>query len=202
MVLQYIVSGLVVKLLTGFDDTMVHIPVVANITKTRKGRIAFAIGIFLAIVAAIVISILFASIIKQIPYHRFLSAGLVFALAILIYFDVLVDKPKIKVKEKIHKIEQRPKVIRISRKRFFKLILVGFLTAFATVIDDTIAYSSLFLRNVGTTFFVVIGILLATVLQAIVLIYFSKKVTKIPWKKEITVVGLLILGVLILAEIL
>jgi len=61
-------SGFFVKLITGFDDTLVHIPILANITKTKLGRIAFSSGILIAITLAIVLSFLFASFIKTLPY--------------------------------------------------------------------------------------------------------------------------------------
>ena len=100
-------------------------------------------------------------------------------------------------------IEKRLKRIkRISTKRFFKLMTIGFFVAFATVIDDTIAYSALFLGPVSNAPLVVGGIFSATVLQLGVLVYFSKKVMKIKYKKEITVVGLTIIGFLILFKIL
>jgi len=141
MTLKYFLSGFFVKIITGLDDTMVHIPIMGTITKTRLGRIAFSTGILLAIAFAIVLSFLFASTIKLIPYSKYISAGLIFLLAIVIYFDVFIHKPREKVERKLKKIK------RISVKRFFKLLSLGFIAAFATVIDDIIAYSSLFFRK-------------------------------------------------------
>jgi len=194
MVLKYLASGFLVKLITGIDDSMVHIPIIANMTRTRLGRIAFAVGILFAITLAIIFSFLFASTIRLIPYYKYLSAGLIFVLAFTIYFDLLIHKPKEKVEKKLKKIK------RISAKRFLKLIGIGFITAFATVIDDTIAYSSLFL-SLTSVYFVIIGIYLATITQLIMVVYFSKKIQKMPYKKEITVFGLIILGFLILRGI-
>jgi len=79
----------------------------------------------------------------------------------------------------------------------------GFLTAFATVIDDTIAYSSLFLSGAfNTIIFVVAGILTATISQLILVVYFSKRIQKIPYKKNITIIGLVVLSILILFKVL
>ena len=79
----------------------------------------------------------------------------------------------------------------------------GFLTAFATVIDDTIAYSSLFLTGeISHMILVVCGILTATVAQLFVVVYFSKEIQKIPYKKNITIVGLVILAGLIFFKVL
>ena len=80
MWVKYFLSGLFVKLLAGFDDTMTRISVMANMTKTKKGRYAFAIGIFIAIVLVMIFSFLFASVIKAIPYSNYISAGLIFAI--------------------------------------------------------------------------------------------------------------------------
>jgi len=196
MSLKYFFSGIFVKAVTGFDDTMVHIPIVANITSTRRGKIAFSIGIFLAITLAIIVSFLFASVIKLLPYFKYISAGLILLIALSIYFDVFTQKPRKKIEKKVKRIKP------ISYKRFFKLIGIGFLTAFATVIDDTIAYSSLFLANSSTAYYAIAGIYLVTFAELGAVIYLSKKVSKIKYKKEITIMGLLILVGLILTGVL
>jgi magnesium-transporting ATPase (P-type) len=196
MFLKYLISGFFVKIIAGFDDTLTRIPIAAQLTKTRRGRFAFAGGIFLAICLAIAISFLFASFIKSLPYFRYISATLIFILAVSIYFDVFFQEPKKQVEKKVKRIKK------ISTRRIFKLIGIGFLTAFATLIDDTIAYSSLFLGDKITFPYVLIGIFIAVILQLAVIIYFSKKIMKFKWKKEVTTIGLLILAVLILSGVL
>ncbi len=196
MALKLFLSGFFVKIIAGFDDSMIRIPICASITKTKTGRIAFAIGTFLAITLAIIFSFIFGSIIKSIPYSNYIAAALIFFLALSIYGDWFIQKPKKEAEKKLKKIK------RISTKRFFRLVAIGFFVAFATIIDDTIAYSALFLGPVSNTPLVVGGIFSATILQLGVLIYFSKKVMKIKYKKEITVIGLMILGFLILFKIL
>ncbi len=196
MSIKYLVSGFLVKIIAGFDDTLTRIPIAATLTRTRKGRFAFAGGIFLAICLAMVISFLFASVIKSLPYFRYISATLIFLLAISIYFEFFMEEPKKQVEKKIKKIKT------ISIQRVFKLIGIGFLTAFATLLDDTIAYSSLFLGTLSNIPYVITGILAATFLQLAVIIYFSKKVMEFKWKKEVTTIGLLVLCVLILTGVL
>jgi len=194
-----------VKLITGVDDSMVHIPIIANMAKTRIGRIAFAIGIFIAISFAIVLSFLFAEAIRSVPYYNVFSACLILLLAISIYFDIFLIKPRQEVEKKLKtkEIQKEIKKKTISVKRFFKLMGAGFLTAFATVIDDTIAYSSLFLSGAfNTIIFVVAGILTATISQLILVVYFSKRIQKIPYKKNITIIGLVVLSILILFKVL
>lgn len=196
MVVKYLLSGFIVKLIAGFDDTMTRIPIVANITRTKRGRYAFAIGVFLAVTLAIILSFLFGSTIKAIPYSNYIAAGLIFLIALSIYFDWFIEKPKKEVEKKLKKIK------RISLRRFLKLIVIGFLTAIATVIDDIIVYSGLFLGPSSNTPYIIIGIFAATFLQIGAMIYFSKKIMGIRYKKEITVIGLIILAGLIAGRIL
>lgn len=196
MTLKYFISGFFVKTIAGFDDSMIRIPICANITKTKTGRVAFAIGVFLAITLAILFSLFFGSIIKSIPYSNYVSAGLIFMLALSVYFGWFIKKPQKKIEKKLRKIK------RVSTKRFFRLLAIGFLVAFATIIDDTIAYSALFLGDSSNFPFVITGIFFATILQLSVLVYFSEKFMKIKHKKEITTAGLTILGILILFGVL
>lgn len=196
MAFKYFLSGFFVKIIAGFDDTMTRIPILANITRTKIGKFAFVIGVFLAITSAIIISFLFGSAIKSIPYSNYISAGLIFLIAMSIYFDWFVQKPKKRVERGL--VHLKP----ISKKRFFKLMAIGFLTAFATVIDDIIVYSGLFLGKLVNAPFVIAGIFSATILQLGAVIYFSHKLMEMKYKKEITVIGLTILGLLILLKIL
>ena len=205
MVVKYFLSGFFVKIITGVDDSMVHIPIIANMAKTRRGRIAFALGIFVAISFAILLSFLFAEAIRSVPYYNVFSASLILLLAISIYFDIFLIKPRIEVEKKLKgkEIQKEIKKKTISVKRFFKLMGAGFLTAFATVIDDTIAYSSLFLSGAFMSImFVIFGILMATIFQLIAVVYFSKKIQRIAYKKKITIVGLIILSILIFFKVL
>lgn len=196
MVVKYLLSGFIVKIIAGFDDTMTRIPIVANITRTKRGRYAFAIGVLLAVTLAIILSVLFGSTIKAIPYSNYIAAGLIFLIALSIYFDWFFEKPKKEVEKKLKKIK------RISLKRFLKLIVIGFLTAIATILDDIIVYSGLFLGPSSNTPYIITGIFVATFLQIGAMIYFSKKIMGIRYKKEITVIGLLILAGLIAGRIL
>jgi len=191
MVIKYFLSGFFVKILAGFDDTMTRIPIMSYMTKTKKGRIAFALGIFIAVTLVMIFAFLFASVIKAIPYANYISAGLIFLLAMSIQFDLLIQKPKKGIRKKLLRIKK------VSIKRFFKLIGFGFLTAFITIIDDTIAYSGLFLNTLSNPVPVIVGIFFGTILQLTVIVYFSQKFSKLKYKKEITVFGLVLLSLLI-----
>lgn len=191
MWVKYFLSGFFVKILAGFDDTMTRIPIMAHMTKTKKGRIAFALGIFIAVTLVMIFAFLFASVIKAIPYSNYISAGLIFLLAMSIQFDLFIQKPKKEIRKKLYHVQ------RVSIKRFFKLIGLGFLTAFITIIDDTIAYSGLFLNTLSNPVPVIVGIFFGTILQLTVIVYFAQKFTKLKYKKEITVFGLVLLSLLI-----
>ena len=188
-------------MITGLDDTLVHVPILANTTKTRIGKIAFGLGVLLAVCLAVTIAFLFASSIKGIPNYKYIAASLVFLLAVFISLDLFVRKPQKKFEEKSKKKIKPLKIKKISRKRFFKLLALGFVAAFVTVIDDTIAYSPLFLKSISVVPFVIAGILTATVLELAAIIYFTEKIRKIPYKKQISILGLALLGILILFEI-
>jgi hypothetical protein len=194
--MKYILSGFLVKAVTGFDDTIAQIPLLGSITKSRLGRIAFAIGILLAISIAIGFSVMFASILRNIPYFRYIAAGLIFILALCVYFKVFVHKQREEAEKEIKATK------RILSKRFLKLLGIGFIAGFATVIDDTVAYSSLFLEKTTNALYPIIGIYLAVIIELSIIIYFSKKVAKFKWKRQIATIGLIILSLLVLFNVL
>ena len=192
MIIKQISLGFIVKIVTGIDDAVTRVPIIATLTKTRKGKIIFSIGVLAAIILAIFISLAFSSFISSIPYSRYISAALIFLLAIAIYFNLFVHKPRDKAEVKIKKV---PKITFV---RFTKLLVLGFITSFVTVLDDIIAYSSVLSGTQIQNLFVALGIILGTIVQIILVIYFSGKIKKIKYKEEISSAGLVILGVLIL----
>lgn len=195
--LKFIVLGFYVKIITGFDDTITHVPVIASLAKKRIGKIAFALGMLSAIIVAITIAVFSSSLIKTIPYYRYITVILIFSLAICIYFDVFVHESRAKTRKKILK-----EVKGISFGRFCKLAGIGFFAAMATVLDDIIVYVSIFTANsFHMTAYAVSGIILATLFEIILVIFFSEKIAKIKYKEEIASIGLLTLGVLILFNV-
>ena len=193
--IKYLLLGIFVKLITGFDDTIMHIPVLANITKRRLGKVAYSIGMLAAICLAITIAVIFAEILRHFIFYRYISAGLVFLLAIFIYFDVLIHKPRRRAEQKLAKSKK------ITTERFLHLIGIGFIVSAATVIDDIIAYTPLFLSSFYFSAFAIAGIIIATLLEILIVIYLSKKIYHFRYKKEVATFGLLVLGVLILSGI-
>ena len=193
--LKYLFLGFFAKIITGLDDTITNVPIIASVTKTRIGKIAFSIGTLIAIIIAIVLALFFSSILKKIPFYRYIIVGLVFLLAALIYFDVFVHKPRTKAEKKLLKMKK------ISAKRFTKLVGIGFIASFATVLDDIIAFAPLFLGALITQLSAIIGILIGAFLEIILVIFFAEKISKIKYKEEIASIGLVILGILILLNI-
>jgi len=199
MILRYFSLGIFTKLVTGFDDTLTHIPIIAYMTRTKRGRTGFAIGVFLAICVAVVIALFFSYLLRKIPYYNYVLGILFFAIAASVYFEIFGHKEERQAPEIVKK---HVKVKRISWTRFLKLMFFGFVFSFLTVIDDTFAYSSLFLRQGAPKIPALAGILFAALLEVMMIIYFSRQLKKLKYRKEITAGGLVILGVLVMSGVL
>jgi len=191
MVLGHFFLGIFIKLITGLDDTLTHIPVMASVTRTRFGRIAFSLGTLLAVCVAIVCSFFLVNILKTIPYTRYILAGMILALALAIYLDVFVHTPR----------KRAELLVKRSGRHFARVMLVGFIASVATVLDDIIAYTPLFLDSLPTRIFAIAGILVGTLLEIYLVIIFSKKISAFQYKEELAAAGLVILSILILFKI-
>lgn len=197
LIFKLIISGVIVKAIASFDDFLTRIPLLAELTKTRKGKIAFAFGNLLAILFVIILAIIFADLLNHFVYANYISAGLIFVLAVLIYLNVLQIKPHSKLEKKIIKIE------RISYERFMKLIGIGFIISFITLIDDSIVLAGLFInKNIVHQGWISLGIVLISIIQLFILIYFSEKISHLKYKKELASLGMIIVGILVLAGLL
>ena len=199
MLLKYFLLGLFIKGVASFDDTLTHLPILMSITKTRRGKIAYAIGDFLAICFAIILAIFFSELIKKIPYYRYIVVTIIFLLAIGIYFKIFGQKQKEKIQIKQKKeIEKELKIKKVSFKRLIKLLITGFFISFITILDDIVVFSPLFFQGISTRIYSIAGILTATILQLVLVVYFAKKLSKIKYREKIASFALIILGILIL----
>ncbi|MDX1607905.1 MAG: hypothetical protein R3251_01720 [Candidatus Spechtbacterales bacterium] len=188
--LEHFILGFVIQFTTSLGDTIARIPVSARLSRRRKGKFAFSTGAFLAITASIFVAFIFAGILEELPHTRYISAGVVLILSGIIYFDVF----KGRFRQKAEKKMASP----LSTERFFKLLGIGFLVSSVLVADNTIAIAPLFINtNIDSKIAAVIGIVLATILQVIIVIRSAEKIQKLPHKKEITTISLVILSVLI-----
>jgi hypothetical protein len=196
MAVEHLLFGFLVKIITGFDDTLTNVPVLASVTKVRMGKIAFSVGTLLAIAAAIIASMLLTQAIGFFRYSRYIAAALIFLLAALIYFDVFVHKPRTKAEKKLMHRQK------ISAEHFTKLIGIGFFATIVTALDDIIAYTPLFLgAGFRVAAFAIAGILAATIVEIILVVYFAGMIAKIKHKQQIASAGLVILGILTLSGI-
>ena len=72
----------------------------------------------------------------------------------------------------------------ISNGNFAKLLGVGFLSFIVTFADDIIVFLPLFSSKKLILPLIILGIIIATILEIIVIIYFSKKVQKLKFTKH------------------
>jgi len=184
-----VIEGFLVKLLTGGDDTLVQIPILGRLFKKNGYKAFFLIGMFISLSVIIILSLFFSGLLKMLPYPHYISAGLLVFLAIIVYFNLFFFKPKPRIEKKI---EEEMKL-----KRVFHAFLAGFLAFFITAIDDAIVYSSVFLKSLAENLYVILGIVIAFVLEIAVIYFFSEKIAKLKYTKEITTVALLVLAVLV-----
>ena len=193
MVIQYFLWGMLIKIITGFDDSLTRIPILTYVTKTRKGKISFGIGIFLAMILGVIVALLFSKLLIGIPNYNYFVAGFLIVVAGIIYFEPFKKKEE-KAAKKIEK--------KISNKKIIKLIVYGFLISVLTLVDDVFAYSVVFLNKDVNFLIPAAGILFAGILQIIIVIYFAKKLNKLKFKKEISAIGLLAVAALVFFKIL
>tara|TARA_Y100000310_G_C20699639_1_gene828525 strand:- start:4429 stop:5019 length:591 start_codon:yes stop_codon:yes gene_type:complete len=191
-----IIQGFIAKLIAGMDDTLTHSPLLASLTRTRKGKFVFILGMLTSIIILISIAMFFSGILERIPYRNWIGAGLIFGLAVFIYFDKVVHRGRDKLVRSIRSKKYKP-----STARLFQLYGTGILTFFATGVDDVIVYAPLLIGPLSKKLLVGSGILLATLLEFYLIFYFSKYIAKIKYKYRITVFGLIVLSVLVGFEI-
>ena len=189
--LQQIITGFLVKSIASFDDTLTRIPVMAEMTRTRAGKIAFSLGTLFALTVILILVISLAQFLQAIPYQRFFVSGLIFLLGVSVYLELFSPKKEQQVQQRLVKTKT------ITHARFLKLIGIGFVVSFITYLDDAVVLIPLFLGDGFSKFLSIIGIYTAALLQIIIVIYFSKQISLLKYKKEIASAALMILAVLV-----
>jgi len=192
MSFTYLFLGFAAKIVTGLDDVITRIPILSSVTKKRKGQLVFSLGTLLAIFAAIMASFFLASFLRDFSYHHYLTSGLLFLFAILIYFDVFVHIPEKKVEKKYKKVKS---------EKLLSLFSIGFISSLATFLDDLVVFTPFFIDGFRKSFYVSTGIILATIVEIIVIILFARNLMNIKYKEKIASAGLVILGLLILFKV-
>ena len=185
MLIKYLVLGFAAKIVLGIDDAMTHIPLVSTIARRKFSRLAFTLGFFSAVILSILTAELLATLMRKVLYYHYILAGLLVLLALLIYFDVIVTKRAKTVESKVKKLKP------LTMKRLFAVFGIGFITSVATILDDTIVFSSLFTAGFTHSLFASMGILIAALIEIAIIIYAAKFVSKLPYKKEIVTLSLI-----------
>ena len=190
MILPFIL-GFFAKIVSGLDDAVTNVPLIASVAGTRGRKLFFSIGYFLAIGLAIAIAYFFSQFLVNIPYYRIILAMILFGLAGAIYLDLFVHEPKRKTE----------KLLKIKPKKALQVLGIGFITSFATVIDDIAVFTPLFLENHMAKIAAVAGIILAAIIELHIVIHFSEKLERFKYKEELASIGLVIMALLLVFKI-
>lgn len=193
--MKYFLLGFLVKTIASFDDTLTRITVISAMTKTERGKIAFSVGTFFAVSFAMVLAYAFSSAIEKVPFSNVVAALLIYVFAYLVYFNLLTPKSEKNAEKKLIEITKKA-----SNQRLLKLMIVGFVVSFVTLIDDIVIITPLFLEKAGVIFSV-LGIYTATIVQIVIMIYSVKQFEKIPHKREIASASLVVLAFLVLLRV-
>jgi magnesium-transporting ATPase (P-type) len=194
--LKFFITGFIVKALSSFDDVVTRIPLISYLVKTRKGKVAFSIGNLFAVFASILAALAISKGLIIINYTNIIAAGLIFLIAMLIHFDWFTKKEHEEIKRTKKKIKKR-----VKSHKFTHLVFAGFIISLITLIDDTVVLIPIFFNPLQNTIYAVIGIIVSTIIQILLVIYSAEKIAKIKYLKQITVLGLIILAFLILFKI-
>jgi len=185
-----IIQGFLAKLITGADDTLTHTPIIASVARSKKGKLIFILGMLLSILTLIGLSMFFGGLLQKIPYRNLFAAGLLLILAGFVYHSKFIHKPREKFEHLARKEVKVP-------DRLPRLFGIGFITFFATGIDDVLVYSALLLKSFSLQLMIALGILIAALLEFYVIFYFSKIIAKIKHKEILTIVGLIVIAALV-----
>ncbi len=187
-ILQHIFIGFLVKSIASFDDTLTRIPILAELTKTFKGKVAFSIGTLLALTVILIIAIFFSSLFELIPFRQQVLAALIALLGLAVYFELFIPKEDNKLHRMFFSQNAR------SHSHFINLLAIGFVISFITFLDDALVLLPLFISDNTQTFLATIGIYIAALTQIVLVIFLSKQLEKIKYKKEMATGALLILA--------
>lgn len=184
------VQGFVAKIIAGADDTLVHSPVIATLTKTRRGRLAFIGGMFTAIMLLIIGASFFAFLLARLPYRHLWSAGLLIILALLVFYNKIIYRGR-------EMAEPFAKKFLPKHRGMFSLWLMGALLFLTTGFDDLLVYAPLLTGYWPKPLYVAFGILAAAGFELFIVYHFANKLAKFKHLERVTVAGLLLLALLV-----
>lgn len=195
MALKQFLLGFFAATVASLDDTATKVPVVSAVAKTRARKVAFAVGNLIALLFTIVIADFIASTIVGFPYANYVLAGIILLIAFAIRFDILVVREKRFSERKLQRLRAK------RHASFMHFLGVGFFVTLVTLIDDTFAYLPLLTGAWTARVYAIGGILLSTLIQLYLLIYFSEVMQKLRYAKELSFYGLLVFAFLIFTGI-
>jgi len=187
------VLGFVIETLASLDDMLTTIPLMVAATRSRFGKILFAIGSMLGVAAVALLAAALSPLIGQIPYFRYIIAAVIFLLAALVYFERLS-----RIFQHSTRVISAITARQMDADRYLSLLAFGFLTSFFTLMDDAVAFIPLFAQNHLSAWFAAGGIMLSAVVQTIVLIFLAEQIERFKYRRHITAAGLLLYGLLLL----
>lgn len=190
--IEFILLGLFVKLIMGFDDAITHIPVMSATTKSTNGRLWFATGTLLALTFIIILAIFFSNLISKIPYHRYIMAAALIAFAIYLCRNALEQKRTIKTKQLVKKV---------GVKRMLRALTVGFVVSMFALLDDVIAYTPILVNNTANMGYIISGIYAGALLEILAVIFFAKQLQRFKYKNQAAALGLATIAVLLLLNV-
>jgi hypothetical protein len=193
--MKHFLLGFFAKTVASIDDTATKVPVVAAVAKRRFGKIAFAVGSFIALLATLLIAGSVASLIAGFAYTRYVLGVIILILAVTVRYDIFT------VREERFSKWGHARFGARSPERFFYLVSVGFFVTLVTLIDDTFAYLPLLSGPWILRLAAAGGIILSAIIQLYLLIYVSETLQKFRYAKQVSFYGLLIFAVLIFAGV-
>lgn len=182
----YFLLGFAAKVITGLDDMVTRVPIIASVTKTRRGEIIFAAGSFIALAIVVLLAEILTSYIYLIPHSDIIMGLMMFLLAGLIYADVFVRPAATKAEKK---------VVKMHPKRAVAIFGVGLASSFATLIDDLIVFASIFSVGGEAALAAAAGVLVGGLAQIAAVIGLGDLFDRLHHADDIAAGGLVLLGI-------
>lgn len=186
--MKFFIEGFIAKILTGADDTLVHIPLVTSLTKKRMGRLFFISGMFTSVVLLSFLSLEIAVLTQNIPYKNIIASLMLLTVAGLVVWNKLEEREK-QAEKRIGK--------KVKKKNLFGLFFTGMLAFLITGIDDVLVYSAILIKPFSQRVLILAGIWTAAIVELIIVFYFSKQISKVKHAHIISAIGLVILAVIV-----
>lgn len=197
MNLPFLIEGFAVKFVASSDDVFTRLPLIAAVTGTRVGKVAFSVGNLIALAVVIAAASLLAPVMKALPYYHWFVAGLILVMAAL----VLRQAPARRANWCERLILRFRKRV-VTPQRFLTLVLIGFTASIVTLIDDAVVFLPLFDHGRAAALYAVVGIFIATAIQLAAVILLAERLRQIPYQRQLIALALAAYAVLVAARVL